>query len=97
MRTTETCRAFVVFFLLVLLSQQLHAATIFGTVTVPDGPVAGVKVAIHDGEEWTEFPVSEDGSYSIEWDDRPINIISALPPEGNEELFEEWVTDIDAS
>ncbi|MCZ6539870.1 MAG: hypothetical protein O6922_08615, partial [Chloroflexi bacterium] len=41
--------------------------------------------------------IADDGSFSIEWDDRPINIITGLPPDGNEDLIAELVNNIDAS
>jgi hypothetical protein len=86
MRTAETCRAFAFISLLIFICQPIHAATIFGTVTGPDGPVSDARVIAND---WNgaDFETTSDasGEYSLELPSGGYNFIwadSKLPDSG---------------
>ena len=81
MKLTWTMRFHSLLGAMVLLAhvcQPLHAATIFGTVTGPDGPMAGAKVVAEpDGQTPVETITDEDGSYSFIVPDGHYNQIYA--------------------
>jgi hypothetical protein len=101
-RTGPVARRSIIFCLAGAVSAftvtPLCAATIYGTVFGPDGPVPNARVvAYRCAGAPEEYPADGNGDFSIEFPDGSIDCLEAAPPAGESGLVGESVDWVDAS
>ena len=98
MRVAYTCRVPAFLLLLIGSYKPLHAATVFGTVTGPDGLVAGAKVFVKPPAlDWLETRTDENGAYSMEVPTDFIETMFAEPAQEGSGLIGEHAEGFDIS